>query len=504
MSGLTARRSRRSRSAPETTAADHDPLADIAGGGRRPPAEPASSRADELLPPGPTTPAAGQALEWFRRPVEWMERQRRNHGPVFRARLGPLKRVAFVGEPQAVREILKADPETVRMGDANGMMRPVVGSGSILLLDGEQHLAHRRLMLPSFHGDHVRSYTELIKDAAERRVSSWQLDRPLRLEPEMEEISFSTILAMVIGRDAGLSEARIRSLFPSLMDLCGSPLTLMPTFRHEIGGLSPYGKLMSVVKELDEALYAEIDLRRRDPDLSAREDLLSVLAQATHPDGRPLSDQELRDETVTLLMAGWETTTSALAWAFERLARHPEVADRLAGSLAAGEKDYLDAVVKETLRQRPVIPALARKLSAPMDVGEFRFPAGWVLMPSVHLVHHDPSIYPDPHVFRPERFLNGPPPRAVWIPFGGGVRRCLGASLAELEMRTVIAAVVPRLELSATESGSEPARRARFTLTPGNGATVIAKRRRLRPLVGGRSTQREASPDPAPQLSSAA
>jgi cytochrome P450 len=308
----------------------------------------------------------------------------------------------------------------------------------------------------------------------------------------MEEISFSTILAVVLGTDSGLAEARIRALFPRLMDLCRSPLTLMPSFRRELGGLSPYGRLMGVVEELDDAIYAEITMRRKDAALEDRRDLLSVLARAKGIDGEPLSDRDLRDEIVTLLMAGWETTTSALAWAFERLARHPEAADRLAASLEEGDRSYLGAVVQETLRQRPVIPALVRKLAAPFSVGEFLFPARWVLMPAVYLLHHDPSTYPDPHEFRPERFLDGPPPGALWIPFGGGVRRCLGVNLAELEMRVVIETAITRLELRPTDPRPERPRRERFTLTPGAGAVLVARRRRARAPLRRRATASEA------------
>ena len=439
-----------------------------------------ADEADTELPPGPRAPAGVQALEWVRRPAEFMERNRRRYGPIFRDRLGPMQRAAFVSEPRTVRAILAGDPEVLRMGDANGLMRPAVGPRSILLLDGEEHLQQRRLLLPPFKGDHVRGYRELIAEAAERRIAAWPMERPLALQPEMEEIAFSTILAIVMGRDAALAEARIRTLLPKMMELCASPFNLLPWFHRELGGVTPWGRLLATVEELDEVVFGEIHNRRIAPDLEARDDLLSMLVQARHPDGRALSDREIRDETVTLLMAGWETTSSALAWAFERLARHPEVTDRLASTLGAGDRTYLDAVVKETLRQRPVIPALVRKLAAPMRFGEYAFPAGWVLMPSVYLLHHEPSIYPDPHEFRPERFLDGPPARALWIPFGGGVRRCLGASLAELEMTTVVEAVVTRLALQAVRQAPEPARRQRFTLTPGEGTLVSVNRRRRR------------------------
>ena len=427
---------------------------------------------EAFLPPGPTAHHLRQQLAWFRRPVRFMEEGRRRYGPVFAARFGPAQRAVFVADPEAVREIVRGDAAELRMGDANGLFRPVVGSSSILVLDGDEHLRHRRLMLPAFRRNHVEHFEEVIVEAVERRASRWPVAGRFALQPEMEAIAFATIVRMALGAEDGERVDRLRELFGRMMDLCESPFTLLPEFRREAGGLSPYGRLMRVLAELDEIVYAEIGERRRLRQEDRGEDLLSLLVAARGADGTPMTDREIRDELVTMLMAGQETTTSALAWAFERLARHPRVAERLAEEIESGDETYLDAVIKEVLRQRPPIPVMVRKLRADQRVGGYHCPSGWVLMPSIYLVHREPSVYPDPDEFRPERFLDDPPPGHAWIPFGGGSRRCLGANLAEFELRVVLRTVVPRLRLEPTNAPPEPIRRQRFAFSPRHGAAV--------------------------------
>jgi cytochrome P450 family 135 len=426
----------------------------------------------DRLPPGPRAHHLRQQLAWFRRPVRFMEDGRRRYGPVFAARFGPAQRAVFVADPDAVREIVRGDPAVLRMGDANGLFRPVVGSSSILVLDGDEHLRHRRLMLPAFRRNHVAKFERVIIDAVERRAEDWPAGGRFPLQPEMEAIAFTTITEMALGTASGERVARLRELFERMMDLCESPFTLLPEFRREAGGFSPYGRLMRVLAELDEIVYAEIAERRRRRAEDRGEDLLSLLVAAEGADGTPMTDREIRDELVTMLMAGQETTTSALSWAFERLARHPAVAERLAREIDGGDEEYLDAVIKEVLRQRPPIPVMVRKLRAHQRVGGYDCPSGWVLMPSIYLVHREPSVYPEPEAFRPERFLENPPPGHAWIPFGGGARRCLGANLAEFELRVVLRTVIPRLRLEPTTAPAEPIRRQRFAFSPRHGAAV--------------------------------
>jgi cytochrome P450 family 135 len=433
---------------------------------------------DPRLPKGPRSPSLVQSLRWFRDPVGFARANHRRFGPVFRAGLGPRRNVAFVGDPALIREILQLDPDWARAGDGNGLMRPVLGSSSLLTLDGEEHRHHRRMMLPAFHGRFVKQFNRVIAEVTEERLGHWPLGEPFPVHEEMREITFTTILRIVLGMSPGPREDSLRVVFPRVMDLCSSLLTLSPYFRRELGGVTPWAELMRATDELDDLLYAEITDRRMDPGLDAREDGLTLFLRAEEETGMRLSDRELRDELVTMLVAGHETTAAALSWAFERLSRHPEVASRIARERDSGEDEYLQAVIKEVLRQRPLVPALVRKLTRPLALGDYVFPEGWVLMPSVFEAHHDSGIYPDPDEFRPERFLDEPPPAWAWIPFGGGNRRCVGASLAMVEMRIVLGTVLERVEIRSADPAPERVARRRFTLAPEHDAVVIATRRR--------------------------
>jgi cytochrome P450 len=262
-----------------------------------------------------------------------------------------------------------------------------------------------------------------------------------------------------------------------MMDRCASPFTLLPPLRVEMGGLSPFARLMKVMDEIDQLLYEMIDERRADPLSGLRDDVLSILLRAEHEDHSPLEDREIRDEILTMIMAGFETTTAGLAWAFERILREPRVLNRLREELDAGEQGYLDAVVKEVLRARPSVPIVARKVREPVQIAGYEMPAGTVLMASVYLVHMDPEVYPEPEVFRPERFSEGRPNPRAWIPFGGGVRRCLGASLAQLEMKIALGTVLRELDLEVVDPSPEPPVRRRFTFAPKNDCLVTARPR---------------------------
>lgn len=423
------------------------------------------------LPPGPSSPGATQTLRWMFRPIPLMENCRERFGPIFSMRMGPAN-VVMVADPRLAKEVMAGDPEVFRAGDTNGLFRPVVGSQSILLLDGEEHMRHRRIMLPGFSGGHGQRFADQVREIAEQRVSRWQAGQKLSLRDEMEAISFESIMRVVFNDDSESRHERLRELIPEMMDRCDSPFTLIPWFRKSLAGLTPYARLMKVVRDVNEALYEAIDERRADPLVQLRDDVLSLLLRAGQEDGAPLGDREIRDELLTLIMAGYETTTSGLAWSFERLLRSPEQLQRLLDELEAGEERYLNAVVKETLRARPVVPVVARRLRETRTVAGYALPAGTILMVSIYLVHNDPDIYPEPESFRPERFLDGIPDEAAWIPFGGGVRRCLGASFAQLEMKVVLREVLTRVRLRATKRAPEPEQRKRFTFAPGGGAAA--------------------------------
>jgi cytochrome P450 len=433
---------------------------------------------DGELPPGPRASGFRQSLQWFRAPVRYMERSRARYGDVFSVRLGPLKRACFISNPEGVRTVLTGHPDLLRMGPTNALFRPVLGSGSLFLLDGAEHRRHRSLIMPAFHRSNVQRLSELIAELAEREVASWPLGEPFQLYGRMRTLTLEVILNTVFGAAEGERQERLRALMPRLLDLVQRPFAVLPWFQYELGGSTPFGRLMVTLREIDEVLYREIRARRLDPEIGSRDDILSLLARARPEEGDFMTDREIRDEVITLLIAGHETTATAISWSFERLLRHPDALRRLGGGLAGGRGGaYLDVVIKESLRQRPVLPITARKLTGPMELCGYTFPEGWTLMPCVYLLHHEPEVYPEPHEFRPERFLDDDPAPHAWIPFGGGVRHCIGSNLALAVMKVVLATTIPRARLVPGSRDPEPIVRRNFTLGPGRGATVVLESR---------------------------
>jgi cytochrome P450 len=410
------------------------------------------------------------------RPIELMERCRRRYGRLFTLRLGPKHSVTMVADPRLAKEVMAGDPAVFRAGDTNGLFRPVVGSSSILLLDGDAHMKQRKILLPGFGASHGAQFVDQVREITQERLSTWGVGQKLRLQDEMEAISFASIMRVVFGDHSEDSHGELRRLIPEMMDRCDSPFTLMPWFRRELAGGSPYARLMKVVDEIDAILFETIAERRADPMTQLRDDTMSLLLRAEHEDGSPLTDQEIRDEVLTMVMAGYETTTSGCAWALERLLRSPEKLERLTKEIEAGEDDaYLDAVVKETLRVRPVVPVVARHLAKAIELDGHLIPAGSTVMVSIYLVHNDEETYPEPKEFKPERFLDGTPDGAAWIPFGGGVRRCIGARFAELEMKVVLTQVLATARLRALGRADEGVKRKRFTLAPEGGAKAVVE-----------------------------
>ena len=435
------------------------------------------------LPPGPGTPATWRAAGWIARPGPVMERARRRYGDIFTLRLPISGDAVFVCDPQALKQVFTASPDVLRAGEGNRALEPVLGSRSLLLLDGRDHLRHRRLMLPPFNGDRLRAYGALMREIAVDAVESWPHDRPTRMQPRMQAITLEIILRVVFGIDQANRLDHMRTRIKGLLDAATAPAGLMRLLpRDPLARLSPRRRLDRTLAELDAALYDEIRARRSAPDLDERDDIFSLLARARDEDGRPLTDRELRDELVTLLIAGHETTATALAWACERLVRTPGALDHLASEAAAGGSEYADAVVSETLRLRQPIPLVARRAAEPYELMGYELPAGTVIAPCIYLVHRRPDVYPDPYAFRPERFLDDPPETYTWLPFGGGVRRCVGARFATYEMRVVLQAVVERLSLRASEPAAERTIRRSIVLAPGHGGRVVAS---SRPERGG-------------------
>jgi cytochrome P450 len=407
------------------------------------------------------------------KPVPFMERCRRRYGRVFCARLGPGQRVVFLSDPELVEGIFTGDPEVFRTGDVNGLFRRIIGPSSVLLLDGEQHIQRRRMMLPSFHGENLERFQATMVEAAEEGVAKWPTGTPFPALPRMHEISTEIIARAVLGvRDEDQLE-RLRQALPFFLERCRTPAFLIPVFRRELGGRSGWAKLLRSVRDLDAILFEEIR-ERRNEDVRGRFDALSMLISARDSRSQSLTDDEIRDELVTLLVAGHETTSGALAFAVEQLVQHPRVLDRLEAELAAGNDDYLEAVVKESLRRRPVLPIAGRKLSAPVRLRGYVLPAGTVLLACAYLLHHEPDLYPYPDEFRPERFLEDPPSTYEWIPFGGGIRRCLGASFATQEMKIVLGTMFKRLSLRAAGQTEPPVRRS-VSLAPSRGTELVAE-----------------------------
>ncbi len=424
------------------------------------------------LPAGPRLPTPLQTLGWVVRPAPFLRRAHARYGDVFTIRFVAGERWVVLAHPDHVREVFTGPADVLRAGEANRVLLPIVGRGSTLLLDGAEHLRHRRMLLPPFHGERMQAYRDAMTEATEREVASWRPGEALQLAPAMQRITLDVILRTVFGVSTSAEVARLRDLLLAMLEFTVQPRRLV--LLSLLGGerLARLPSLERVLAPVDAALRAEIARRRASDDLADRDDVLSLLLQARDEDGRGLTDAELRDELVTLLVAGHETTASALAWAFERLMRHPEALAR-----AAAEPEYADAVVTETLRLRPVLALVVRRLREPMTLAGVDLPAGAEVAPAAYLIHRRPDLYPDPDAFRPERWLDGTKPGTyTWLPFGGGVRRCLGASFALVEMQTVLRAVLASTRLRPVDAASERTRRRAITLTPARGALAVPER----------------------------
>jgi cytochrome P450 len=435
----------------------------------RPVAAPASG-----FPPGARTPATAQVLLYARDPLGFLIRLQRRYGDVFSVSFPFYRRLVYVADPALVKQLFTASPEQMHAGEANAtVLEPALGPNSVLTLDEAPHMRQRKLLLPPFHGERIRRYGELIRETTLAEMESWPVGEPFALRPHTQRITLAVIMRAVFGVHDELRLDRFERLIERFAGRL-SLVTALPPLRRDFGRWSPWARFLRARRALDELVYEQISLRRAEVAGGGAEpgDVLSLLLAARHDDGSPMSDGELRDELVTILAAGHETTATGLAWAFERLLRDPRVLDRLRESIAAGEDSYLDATVKETLRARPVIVDVARKLTAPLEIGGYELPAGTFAMAAIAALHYREDLFPAPEEFRPERFLGGKADNYAWIPFGGGVRRCIGASFAEYEMRVVLRAILERAELSAPDPRPERVKVRNITLAPGRGTRV--------------------------------
>ena len=429
-------------------------------------------------PPGPPLPAAIQAgLIWLD-PIRFVDTCHRRYGDVFAIRIPVIGTLVFLANPEHIRMVTRGDPAIFHAGEAAAPLAQVVGRHSLLVIDDDKHRRSRSLMLPAFHGDSVRrQIAEMIAITAEE-VTRWPVGEPFRLYPRMQRLTLEVILRTVIGVHDRHRLAALRAALPPMMEI-GSPVELIPPPEAllRFGMWRRRAQRRAAAVEL---LNDEIHRCRADPQLEQRTDALAMLVRSgssTASAGEAMPDDELVDQLVTLLLAGHDTTATALSWAFERLTRHPELLARTAHAAADGDEAWLDAVCKESLRIRPVVFEFGRKLTADLQLGGYHLPAGVILAPSINLVHHSSRYYPDPDAFQPQRFLDQRPDPAVWLPFGGGVRRCLGATFAQVEMRTVLREILLRVELAATTAPDEPVRARHVTMVPRQGAVVTVRRR---------------------------
>ncbi len=435
-----------------------------------------------MLPLGPTGPPAVQTLRWLMRPIAFMESCRRRFGDAFSVNfLGFESPMVLLSDPEVLRALYTQREHGLPPGRTIAL-KPVMGANSVLLLEGEEHLARRKLMLPPFHGERMRAYESIVAEVAEREIASWPTDRPFSIHPRMQAVTLEVILGAVFGVTDPARREALRGRLPELLgDSTSAGLQFRVLLSRQIGRGDPMSSLDQTLGRIDELLFAEIAEHRADPLAHEREDILALMASATFEDGSAMSDQELRDQCVTLLLAGHETTATALAWAFDLLLRHPAALARLIAEVDEGASDeYMRAVVSETLRLRPVVPIAGRRLGRDLDAGDLHLPAGTDVTPAIWLTHTRADLYPEPYAFRPERFLEKPPTTYGWIPFGGGMRRCLGAAFAELEMRVVLATVLRQCVLRAASPDAEHVTRRNVTLSPRHGTRVrYAPRRRL-------------------------
>ncbi|HVE68392.1 MAG TPA: cytochrome P450 [Solirubrobacteraceae bacterium] len=423
------------------------------------------------LPPGPRAPMPFQSIGWWSRPVAYLERARARHGKRFTVDLFGAPPFVMHSEPEHIREIFTAPPDVLHPGEGARILEPVVGSKSVILLDEGAHLEQRKLMLPAFHGERMEALTGLLEAVTEREVERWPRDAAAPLHPRLQALTLEVILRAVFGLTEGERLDALRGGLGEMLEFGARPISMMPQLQAHLGRLGPWKRFAELKARTDGAI-GELIAERRAAGEEDGDDVLSMLLAARHEDGSPMTAQELRDELMTLLVAGHETTASQLAWTFERLGREPRVRERLREEVEAGEgDDYLVATIQEAMRRRPVLPNAAPRLTMrPVEVGGWEYPAGVCLVANSYLVHHDPDVYDEPYAFRPERFLEEPPGTYTWIPFGGGRRRCLGASFAMLEMRVVLRAVVRHGGIAPAAGSPEMPRRRSITISPGGGA----------------------------------
>ncbi len=436
------------------------------------------------LPPGLKLPPALQLLYWIYRPITFMESCARRYGDCFVVRLALNAPFVVFSDPEAIKEIFTGDPEKLPAGETRAILKPLVGQHSVLVLDGAQHAQQRKLLMPPFHGERMQAYGEVMRDITDHTIARWPVGRAFPIQPEMQDITLNVILRTVFGIDEGAELTQLRALLVELLTLGTNPLNMIPWFPTLLGPFTKRQQVEKLIEEVDKALYAAI-ARRRAAGTAKRTDILSLLIDARDEQGQPMTDVELRDELITMLVAGHETTATSLSWTFHQLLQHPEVLARLKSELqsvtnngpispaSVNKLEYLDATIKEAQRLTPIVPLVGRLLHEPMRIGGRDLPAGVVAAPCVYLTHRRPDIWPNPERFDPDRFLTKRPSPYEFFPFGGGNRYCLGAAFALYEMKIVLAQVLSRVVLRAAPGRAVRVVRRGVTFAPSEGMPVV-------------------------------
>jgi cytochrome P450 len=436
------------------------------------------------LPPGPDMPAAAQVYHWIRHPYDFLDNCRRDLGDVFTMKIPRLGEVVLLGHPEAVREVFALGPEDSSAGLANFVLTPFLGRQSMLVLDGAQHQRHRKMMMPAFHGERMHAYGRVMLALTDRAIDALPLGVPVPIHRPMQDVTLQVILRTIFGVAEGERFDEMARLMTEALDIIAWPAMLFPLMHVDLGAWSPWGRFLRLRGRLFDLLREEI-ARGRQEGTRGRTDVLALMLEARDEHGDPLSEEELLHELLTLLTAGHETSATALSWGFRWLLEDRSLMDRLAGEVAASagngplvpEKiarlEFLDGVVKETLRLNPVIPLVGRVLYKPVTLLGREYPIGTRLAPSIYLVHRRPDLYPEPARFNPDRYRTFKPAPYEWLPFGGGFRRCIGAAFAIYEMKMVLAAMVSRLTMRLPAGQQTRVTRRSITLTPSDGQPVI-------------------------------
>ncbi|MDJ0798686.1 MAG: cytochrome P450 [Calothrix sp. MO_167.B12] len=446
-----------------------------------------ASLSENKLPDGPKALALFQLINWIAHPFEYLEECIDKYGDIFTMRLFGLPPLVFIANPQGIKQIFSADAQDFDVGRTNNLARPILGDRSIILMDGSRHKKERKLLMPPFHGEKVKSYAKSICKITEENAAHWEINKPFIARDVAQDITLKVIMETVFGFSEGEKCEQLRSLLADWLDITASPMRssfiFLKFLQVDLGAWSPWGHFIRARQQIYQLLQAEIEDRRANPE-KLGDDILSLMLEVTDEDGQSMSDEQLKDELITLLVAGHETTATSLAWAFYWLEKFPEVKQKLLQEIdSLGQNPepieisrlpYLTAVCQETLRLYPIVPiAMARLANQDMEIMGRFFASGTTFIPCIYSIHHREDLYPHSKQFKPERFLERQYNPYEFIPFGGGVRLCLGYALAMLEMKLVIASVVSKYNLELADNKPIKPMRRGGTLAPSNGVPLV-------------------------------